>query len=520
MKVARSNSHPIKNQTNFLNRFGLENILNLIPAAVYCCDLEGNIMYYNQKAIELWGRKPNVGDEIEKFCGSYKIYNLDGSYLPHEKCPMATAILQRLPAFNGDIIVERPDNSWAYVKANISAITDENGQIVGAINTLKDVSAEWELNQAYKTTMENFRFLADFIPQLVWMANAQGELDYYNQNCLSYSGLSIEALKTGGWFQITHPDDLPYCKNRWMQSVNTGEIFNVTVRFKRGADQSYRWFLVRAIPMKREKDEIIRWFGTCTDVHDQKLTEKKLAENNEKLEQANQQLSKINNHLDTFIYTASHDLRAPISNIEGLTSYLISSINRETIDKERINHSINLIFSSVNKFKATINNLTEITKIQKNLSDHTAIEQISLTELVKEIADDIDCLIKKNQAIIKIECSDSSTLHFSRANLKSIIYNLISNAIKYRHHARTPVVVIKTVKQENELILSVSDNGLGFNENIKAKLFTLFKRFHNHVEGSGMGLYIVKKIVDNANGRIEVESEEGIGSTFNICLPC
>lgn len=404
---------------------------------------------------------------------------------------MATAILQRLPAFSGDIIVERPDNSWAYVKANISAITDENEQIAGAINTLQDVSAEWELNQACKTTVDNFRFLADFIPQLVWMANPEGELDYYNQTYLGYAGLSMQALKTEGWFQITHPKDLPHCKNRWMQSINTGDAFSVTVRLQRGADEAFRWFLVRAIPMKKEDGEILRWFGTCTDVHGQKLTEKKLSENNKKLEQANQQLSKINNHLDTFIYTASHDLRAPISNIEGLTSHLINSINRETIDKERINLAINLIFSSINKFKTTINNLTEITRIQKNLSDHTPLEQISLAEIVNGISGDIDCLIKQNQAIIKVECRDSFILHFSRTNLKSIIYNLISNAIKYKHPERTPVVIIKTIKQDNELILSVSDNGLGFNENNKAKLFTLFKRFHTHVEGSGMGLYIV-----------------------------
>ncbi len=517
MKVAIS--HPGKaKQRSFLAKAGLENLLDLVPVAVYCCDTEGNIVYFNQKAVELWGRRPNKGETVEKFCGSYKIYNLDGSYLPHDKCPMAQAILEQHPALNGDIIVERPDGSWIYVKANISALYDQEGKTLGAVNTLKDVSPEWQLSQDYKTILENFRFLADFIPQLVWMANAQGVFDYYNQNWLRYAGISMEELKTESWFHLIHPEEKEATLAAWQEALQATGDFKQLLRLKNGENAQYHWFLVRAIPLRNEKGSVIRWFGTCTDVHDQKLGEMELKKNNEKLEYANHELTKINNQLDTFIYTASHDLKAPISNIEGLTTNLARSINKDFVDKAQLNYAIELIFSSINKFKTTISNLTEIAKIQKNLDNAADFEHISLADLVKEITDDIEPIIRKNQALVHLHCEDCPSVYFSKSNLKSVLYNLVSNAIKYRDPQRIPVVHIKTERRGEEIVLSIADNGLGLKESAKDKLFGLFKRFHNHVEGSGMGLYIVKKIVDNANGRIEVETKEGQGTTFQIFL--
>jgi signal transduction histidine kinase len=101
----------------------------------------------------------------------------------------------------------------------------------------------------------------------------------------------------------------------------------------------------------------------------------------------------------------------------------------------------------------------------------------------------------------------------------SIIYNLLSNAIKYRSQERTPEVVIETKRQDNFLLITFEDNSIGIGENNLRKLFTMFKRFHTHVEGTGIGLYIVKRIVENGGGKIEVESKVEVGTTFRIYLP-
>lgn len=632
----------IKHQTDLLTKCGLENVIDLIPMAVYCCDLEGNIVYYNQQATQVWGRSPNTGEVIEKFCGSYKIYNLDGSYLPHEHCPMGKAVLERLPAYQGEIIIEKPDHSWVYAKAHIRSLTDENGEIIGAINCLKDVSTERELHQAYQTTTENFRFLADGIPQLVWMANLEGEIDYYNQNWLNYSGFSLEKLKANGWSSITHPQDLALIHDSWQQSVQTSDPFTVTIRLKRGIDQSYRWFLVKAILMRSQQGERIRWFGTCTDIHNQKeaedalrqnqknlkdflenaniglhwvnadgiivwankaeyemlgysreeyigksianfhadaaviedilhrlsckqsledysaqllckdgtikevfisssvlwendqfihtrcftrdvtaqkQAEQQLKEKNKALERVNQKLLTINNQLDTFVYAASHDLKAPIANLEGLVNFLEETISKEVIDKNITQRTFNFIAASIIKLKSTIHNLSDITHLQKNLEKPTDVEQINISDVVTEVTEEMAGLIQETQAVIQSDFKQVSILQFSRTSLKSILYNLISNGIKYKDPQRIPLLQIRTERKGSGLLLIVADNGLGFPEHAQDKIFTLFKRFHTHVEGSGMGLYIVKKIVENSGGSIMLDSKLGEGSTFRISLP-
>jgi PAS domain S-box-containing protein len=505
------------NQPGFLTKSGFEEMLNHLPVAIYYCDNDGNIIFCNDKAIEIWGRKPNTGDSIEKFCGSYKIYNLDGSFLPNDQCPMAKAILGRLPAMNGEIIIERPDGSWVYAKANIKAIRDERGNVVGAINTLLDVSAEFELTEAKRITDENFRFLADFIPQMVWIAKPNGDVEYYNKNWLAYSKLTLQELKNMGWMQLVHPEEYGLILNEWQHSLKSCSQFNVITRLKSGSDE-YRWFLTRATPMKNSHGSIVRWFGSCTDIHDQKETENDLVKSQVNLETLNQELQKINNQLDSFIYTASHDLKAPIANIEGLTNHLLKSLNVNNFDDAKVKSIIGLIYASINKFKSTIGDLTEITKIQRDLQNNETKSIVNLKEIVDEVIHDISGLIHHNQATIMTDFAKCDSIVFSRANLKSILYNLISNGIKYRSAERAPVVSIVTNKIEDEFIITVSDNGLGFKSEIKDKLFTLFKRFHSHVEGNGMGLYIVKRIVDNANGNIEVESDEGVGTVFRISL--
>ncbi len=125
-------------------------------------------------------------------------------------------------------------------------------------------------------------------------------------------------------------------------------------------------------------------------------------------------------------------------------------------------------------------------------------------------------MIKSSKAEIHVETDSHPVIKFSKKNLKSVIYNLLSNAIKYRSAERKPEIFISTEQQDGYLTLKIKDNGLGVEKDKQSKMFSMFKRFHDHVEGTGVGLYIVKKIVENAGGKIEVESEVNKGTTFTI----
>jgi PAS domain S-box-containing protein len=232
------------------------------------------------------------------------------------------------------------------------------------------------------------------------------------------------------------------------------------------------------------------------------------------LQQRNDELIKINSDLDNFIYTASHDLKAPISNIEGLVGTLKIEINDSS--NIEVKEIIDMVDQSIVRFKETIQDLTEITKTQKNLQED--VTQIDLNALLEEIKFSIKDIVSSSRAIINADFCKYPDIKFSKANLKSILYNLVSNAIKYKDYNRVPEIHISCHKEGSYVMIQVQDNGLGIPEVQKDKIFTMFKRLHDHVEGSGIGLYIVKRIIDNNGGKIEVESEVGVGTTFRVFI--
>jgi PAS domain S-box-containing protein len=241
------------------------------------------------------------------------------------------------------------------------------------------------------------------------------------------------------------------------------------------------------------------------------ISEKQKAE--KALQDRNDELIKINGDLDNFIYTASHDLKAPISNIEGLVGTMKEEL---TGQPKEVGDIIELVNQSIVRFKSTIQDLTEITKTQKNLNED--ITFIDVNSLLEEIKFSIKDMIKSSNAQIVADFCKYPDIKFSKANLKSILFNLLSNAIKYKHPNRIPEIHISCERQDHYVLITVKDNGLGIHESQKDKIFTMFKRLHDHVDGSGIGLYIVKRIVDNNEGKIDVESEEGKGTTFKVYL--
>jgi two-component system CheB/CheR fusion protein len=226
----------------------------------------------------------------------------------------------------------------------------------------------------------------------------------------------------------------------------------------------------------------------------------------------NENLRKINTDLDNFVYAASHDLKAPINNIEGLVGAMSELLSEKS---EEVNQMLGFIKLSIERFKETIRDLSDITKIQKEITED--FESIDLNQLVDEIRFDIRDLISKENGKLIIDIKEPS-IKFSKKNLRSIIYNLLSNAFKYSHPSRNPAVYFSTEKRENFILITVKDNGLGIPDRKKDNVFGMFKRFHHNIEGSGVGLYIVKRIVDNSGGKIEFETEENIGTTFRVYL--
>ena len=220
---------------------------------------------------------------------------------------------------------------------------------------------------------------------------------------------------------------------------------------------------------------------------------------------------KLNKSYENIIYSLSHDIKGPLSNIEGLV-YVLKEMQREEADTKSI---VDMLRLSVGNLRRTIEELadirvsdTDFAKEAERVNFGNVIEdaQLALKDRIYEAGAQVKCQIHETE------------INLSRKNVRSIIYNLLSNAIKYKASDRAPEIFIKTEKLENYTLLSVSDNGVGIEENKKEAIFKRYTRLQQDVEGSGLGLFIVKRMVEDAGGKIEVESKLGKGTTFKVYL--
>ncbi|MFC5272062.1 PAS domain-containing protein [Adhaeribacter terreus] len=416
------------------------------------------------------------------------------------------------------VMVDRDNNgklAEGFYDFTYQPFRDRNGNIEGvlilAIEVTEQVLAKraaFKLSEELLEEKERFQFLADTIPQLVWTTDPQGYHTYFNQRWIDYTGYDVAASQgTEMWNNLLHPEDRERARKRWQHSLETGEFYEIEYRFK-SKDGTYRWFLGQAEPMRNAEGEIYKWFGTCTDIEEQKQWQ-------EEMIKANEDLKKVNADLDSFVYTASHDLKLPIISMGRIFDELTKSATFSDPDSEKL---VGMFQKSLTQINTTIQDLADIVKVQKNAAQN--LEFVSLAEITDEVKLSIQDMIKESGAKIVTDFTGASEVYFSKVNLKSVIYNLLSNAIKYRSPERTPEVTLQSRVENNCVIITVQDNGLGINlARHKEKLFQMFKRFHNHVPGSGIGLYIVNRIVKNMGGMLELESEVGHGSTFKISLP-
>ena len=255
------------------------------------------------------------------------------------------------------------------------------------------------------------------------------------------------------------------------------------------------------------------------DITEAKRAEEALRHSQQQLQQSNKELTRTNIDLDNFIYTASHDLKSPITNIEGLLYELQAQLPAPVQQQYAVAPLLLMMQDSVTRFQRTIGHLSDITKLQKEHDQ--PVTEVLLLPTIDDVRQDLQPLIRAAGAQLAVDVAACPSVLFSAKNLRSVIYNLLSNAVKYRHPERPAQVRIYCHPDPTGryLVLCVQDNGLGIKASRYPELFAMFRRLHTHVEGSGIGLYMVKRIVENVGGHIEVESQLDVGTTFSVYLP-
>jgi PAS domain S-box-containing protein len=390
--------------------------------------------------------------------------------------------------------------SGKWVEAH--AYSPRPGQFV---NILTDITKRKKAEQALRESEQRFRSLADSMPQLVWTALRDGRVDYYNERHLEYKDIKQVKDQDWDWAPVLHPDDTEPTVDAWLHALESGEIYQIEHRV-RMSDGSYRWHLSRGVPMLDENGQIIRWFGTATDIHDLKLAE-------EQLKIYASRLEKSNRELEQFAFMASHDLQEPLRKIEMFGDLLL---DRAASLQENERNYLDRMRSAAGRMRGMIEGLLQISRVA---TQGKPFVRVDLARVTQEIISDFEDQIKDTGGIVHVD--QLPVVTGDLLQLRQLMQNLIGNALKYRQPGKPPEVRIYAERHPGKVHIYVQDKGIGFPQEDADRIFQPFQRLvgRNQYEGSGIGLSICQRIVERHGGEIAAMSEPGLGTTFLITLP-
>lgn len=365
---------------------------------------------------------------------------------------------------------------------------------------------------ALRRSDERFRTLADNIPQLAWIADAgtDGQVHWFNKNWFEYTGTTLEEMSGTGWHAVHHPDHAERVIKKFTHHVKEGLDWEDTFPL-RGKDNQYRWFLSRMKCIRNEHGEVVRIFGTNTDVTQQR-------EMAEELRRLAAELSESDRRKDDFLATLAHELRNPLAPIRtGLEIMKIAKDDPTTLEETRVTME-----RQTQQLIALVNDLLDISRITKGKLELRKC-RVKLTDVVQSAVEACRPLIADAQHELIVDIPEPTiTLDADPNRLAQVLSNLLNNSCKY-----TPTggrIRLSAEWHADQVLIKVQDNGLGIPENMRSRIFEMFSQIDRPQEkgytGLGIGLSLVKSLVEMHGGRIEVKSAgHQMGSEFSVLLP-
>ena len=470
----------------------LRALISASPLAIVALTADGNITLWNPAAESVFG-----WTEAE-------VLGRPLPFIPEDKFEEHRMMRARDLSGEGftgrEVRRRRKNGSPVDISVSTAPVRDPSGRVIGIMSIYVDITARRAAEEALRDRESRYRFLAESIPQMVWTATSDGNLDYVNEQVATFFGSPREELLGSRWLQGVHADDQPRVSERWQRSLETGETYEVEFRLRRH-DGEWRWHLVRALAFVGADGKVASWFGTCTDIEDQK-----------RIEEA---LRKANQELEEFAYVASHDLQEPLRTINVYSQLLIRRYAPQGGEPAKFS---GFIESAVARMQRLIRDLLGYSRAIHEPANMLLEKQADLQAAFDHALASLRGLVQETRAVVV--CCELPGVRGDEIQLEQVFQNLLSNALKYCKRDVAPEVIVTAELYGSMWTITVRDNGIGFDSQYSERIFGLFRRLHrDDYPGTGLGLAICKRIVERHGGRIWAESSAGRGASFHFTVP-
>ncbi len=496
-------------------------LANNIQNLAWMANGDGWIFWYNQRWYDY------TGSTLEEMAG----WGWEKVHHPQHRERVVSFVKEawtKNEAFELTFPLKGVDGEYRWFLTRVFPIANAEGEVIRWVGTNTDINEQ-------KNAEDQFRLLAETLPHMVWVTDEKGIGEFNSKRWEAYTGYKIFNLDT--WKSMVHPDDYDHITEVWTHCLATGDTYKCDARLKSKTGE-YRWHTVHGQAVLDDDHKIVKWVGAFTDTHREKTFVQELARQVENrttdlnkakqiLEEKNIELGKMNKELESFTYVSSHDLQEPLRKINIFASRLSAHDYDKISDKGK--EYLQRMQEAAQRMQQLIQDLLAFSKLS---TTDRQFESSDINSLIEEVKNNLKDELEQKEAIIEV--SDMQKLNIIPFQFRQLLVNLIGNALKFSKKDAKPIIKIKSeiakgldlnhsklIPDETYYHMTFQDNGIGFESEYNDKIFEVFQRLYNRkqYEGTGIGLSIVKKIVENHNGFINAQSKLGEGATFHIYIP-
>jgi len=475
-------------------------LLDKLPVAAYTCDAHGIITYFNEQAVRLWGRRPSVGDPRERYCGSWRMYLPDGTFVPHDQCWTAVGLRENREFDGEEVVIEREDGLRLTLLAHVNPIRSDAGDVIGAVNLLVDITERKSGEQAVQRSQ---RVLQDFFENAAlgmhWI-DADGVILNANQTELDMLGYRRDEY-IGRRYADFHLDR--ELAEECMRRLVAGDTLRNWEARLRCRDGSVKYVAISSNVLW-EDGRFIHSRGFTRDITEQKKAESALRDSHRRK--------------DEFLATLAHELRNPLAPIRN-SLQVLRMVNDATPAVERV---YDMMERQVHHLIHLVDDLLEVSRVTRG--------KIELRKNRVELADVVRGAVETSLPGIEAAAHDLTVslpdeplvVMADPVRLSQVFSNLLNNAAKYSNdHGR---IWLTVRREDGEVVVTVRDLGIGMPAEMLPQVFEMFAQVDSSVShaqgGLGIGLTLVRSLVQLHGGSVEAYSDgPGKGSRFTVRLP-